>query len=239
MNTYRTEGAVAGVKDESRKNAPAGAVRRKLTIYATAAVFPAVLAGGWYYPLLGYFILLCMVAALGMAAKSGRKWCGTLCPRGNFYDLALKPLSPRKKIPAVFRRAPLRAGVLAFLLFMMASQIILRWPDPYSIGKFFVVLLTVTSAVGVVLGLLYQERTWCYICPMGTMSKWIGGAKKPVALESASCKSCKLCQKACPMQLDPSSHKTGSNESAAVLEPDCLKCESCVAACPKKALSLN
>jgi len=207
--------------------------KRRLRQFSLAILFIAVLAGGWVYPWLGYFIPLCMLAGIGIAVRRGRKWCGTFCPRGAFYDALVKPFSPGKKIPALFKGLPMRIGVLAFLMGMLTFQIITRWPDPVSIGRFFVMLLTVTTAVGLLLAFAYRERTWCYVCPIGTLSKWVGGSKRPVKIEASACVNCKLCTKACPVEIRPSEYR----KEGAVLDPDCLKCNTCVSTCPKKALA--
>jgi polyferredoxin len=219
----KTDGASATV---SRR-------RKKIRQLLLSAVFMGVIIGGWFFPVLGYFIPVCMVAGIAIGVSKGRKWCGTLCPRGAFYDALVKPISPGKRIPDVFKRLPLRIAVLSFLMAMLTYQIIVRWPDPVSIGRFFVMLLTITTGVGLVLAKLFQERTWCYVCPIGTLTKWTGGERHQVQV-APSCVDCKLCAKACPMQISPNTFK----EHGAVKDADCVKCSSCVTACPKKALSL-
>ena len=100
-----------------------------------------------------------------------------VCPRGSFYDVLGKMISPGRRIPAFIRQRPARVGLLAFLMAFLTFQIVIRWPDFVSIGRFFVILLTVTTSAGVVLALLFHQRTWCYLCPIGTMQKWVGEVK--------------------------------------------------------------
>jgi len=207
---------------------------RKVKQIIMGTVFLILLAGGWFFPLIGYFIPLCMIAGVGMASVKGRKWCNWYCPRGSFADSYMKAISPEKKIPDWLRSLPVRIGVLAFLMGMLAVQITRLWPDPYAIGRFFMMLLTITTTVGIILAVVFQQRSWCYICPIGSMSNWVGKNRDQLAIDKEACVSCKLCGKTCPMQLTPYEMKENGEMS---FRGDCLKCGLCVAACPKEALS--
>ncbi len=202
-----------------------------------AGVFLIVLIGGWFYPLLGYFIPLCMLLGIGIGVFKGRKWCDWFCPRGSFFDILIKPVSSKKEIPKFFKGLPFRIGMLSFLMLMMTIQIIKRWPDPYKIGMFFVILLTVTTIVGIILALIFHQRTWCYFCPIGSMANWVGRWRYPLRLNSNLCTECELCYKICPIQVAPFKFKKTGLET--VRDGDCLKCGLCVSSCPKAALKLN
>ena len=117
-------------------------------------IFLMLLPFGWFYPLIGYFIPLCMLAGIGIASLKGRKWCNWICPRGSFSDSYMKMISPERKIPNFFRSLPLRIGVIIFLMSMLTYQIVRLWPDPYAIGKLFMTLLTFTTVVGIILAII-------------------------------------------------------------------------------------
>lgn len=202
-----------------------------------ALTFPIILLGGWKYPLLGYFIPLCMMLGIGVSLWRGRKWCDWYCPRGSFFDTLIKLISPNREIPRFFKGLPLRIGFLSFLMLMMTVQIIKRWPDLYKIGMFFVILLTVTTILGIILALIFPPRTWCCFCPIGSMANWVGRWKYPLKINSELCTDCKLCYKVCPIQVAPYTFK--SEGIRPVKDGDCLKCNLCVTACPKKALILG
>jgi len=197
-------------------------------------LFLGLLVAGWFYSLIGYFIPLCMVAGVGLAAVRGRKWCNWMCPRGSFADTYMKAISPGKKMPDWLRQTPVRAAVLAFLMAMLTFQIVRLWPDPYAIGRFFVILLTVTSIVGVFLTIFLHQRAWCSICPIGSLSNWVGRNRYQLKMDKEACIECGLCAKTCPMQLAPQEMKEGKTMP---FRGDCLKCGLCVKGCPKEALS--
>ena len=223
------------VDRQARKALAARALKvRRLKQTFLGTGFLILLGAGWLYPLIGYFIPACMVLGVGLAAFRGRSWCDWLCPRGSFEDALVARISRQRRIPEVLRRTPVRVGVLTLLMGLLSFQIIRLWPDPWAIGGAFILLLTITTAVGVVLGVIYQQRTWCYLCPIGTMSNWVGKNRRPLILAPEHCLECSLCAKNCPMQLAPVALK---DQPAMAHRGDCLKCRLCVTACPSAALT--
>jgi len=211
------------------------AKKRMMTQFFMGIVFIAILIGGWRYPLLGFFIPLCMLSGLGIGLYRGRKWCDWYCPRGSFYDAWMKPLSIRKKIPLLFKDMRFRAGALVLLMLMMAVNVAVRWPHADRIGRFFILMLISTTLLGVILAVLFHQRSWCTVCPIGTVIHLIGKRKYPLYIDSKECIVCKACEKVCPTQISP--YRFKKEDRQAVLDGDCLKCNLCVAVCPKNALS--
>lgn len=204
-------------------------MKRKTMQLISSIIFILLLFTGLIYPLLGFFVIVCMVGAMGIALFRGRKWCD-FCPRGSFWDYFIKPISRNKKIPSLFTNWYTRIIVMILLMGIFTIQIIARWPDPYSIGFFFMIFLIVTTLIGLVLSILIQQRTWCRFCPIGSIGNVIGRGKYPLKINKKLCTDCGICAKVCPMQLNPARHKSIVNE------PDCLKCGLCVNSCPQKAL---
>jgi ferredoxin-type protein NapH len=209
--------------------------KKAMRQFPMAIVFLVVAVAGWFYPLLGFFIPLCMVLGIGIGLFRGRKWCDWYCPRGSFYDTLIKPVSARKKIPRLLKNMNFRLGVLLLLLAIMAWNLALRWPDPNGVGKFFVIMLTATTILGVILAVAFHQRSWCCICPVGTFINLIGKARKRLLVDSESCTECKVCYRACPIQIKPYAFKARGLQI--VNDGDCLKCGTCIAACPDRALS--
>lgn len=193
-----------------------------------------LLIGGWFYPPLGYFLLFCMVMAMGIGVIKGRNWCDWMCPRGSFWDQYLGRFSRKVEVPGFFRSTPFRMLWLGILMTMLIVNLTPVWGDYYKMGRPFVMILTVTTAVGLVLGILYHHRIWCMFCPMGTMANWLGRGKMPLTV-SSSCTQCGTCEQVCRMQINPGLYR----EAGVVQHGDCLKCFYCVEKCPKQALSFN
>ena len=208
--------------------------KRRIKQLLMALIFLAILIEGWFFPWLGFFIPLCMLLGLGVGFYKGRKWCDWLCPRGSFYDCLMKPLSLKREIPKILKSIPFRIAILGLLMIIMAVNLILRWPSVNKIGMFFVIILTVTTTLGIILAFIFHPRTWCSFCPIGTIVNLVGRNKYPLKINSDLCVECKLCSKVCPIQIRPYLFKGEGTQI--VRDGDCLKCNLCIATCPKKAL---
>jgi len=170
---------------------------------------------------------------MALCVIKGCKWCDWYCPRGSFYDSFLKRFSRNVSVPTLFRHPLFWAGWLALLMYMVISKLIPVWGDPYLMGKPFVLILTVTTGVGLVLGSVYQYRIWCMFCPMGTMANLLGRGKQQVTIDEEICTDCETCAGVCRMQTKPYAYK----EAGLVGHGDCLKCQQCVENCPTGALT--
>lgn len=198
-------------------------------------LFVVIVILGWFYPLLGYFIPFCMLLGISIALRKGRKWCDWYCPRGSFYDGLISAISPKKQMPAIFRKMYFRVTMLAVLMTLMMVNLIVRWPDPLKMGMVFVVMLTVTTTLGIILALVFHQRSWCMVCPIGTLTNIVGMNKAMLKIDSNLCIECKLCAKVCPVQIKPYLYKKEGMQP--MKDSDCLKCGLCVAVCPAKALN--
>jgi len=190
------------------------------------------IAFGWKWPMLGFTVPVAMVVGIGGSFLRGRYVCGNICPRGSFYDTLFRLIGGSRPVPSFLTSMRFRWGVLAILMSLMALQIAQNPGDPLHWGRVFWLVCLVTTAVGVALGLYYRPRTWCSFCPVGTMANAIGGDKDQLVI-GASCKSCGVCEKSCPMDFSIVGHKA----EGVLPNRDCLKCSSCVASCKVGALS--
>ncbi len=126
---------------------------------------------GWFYPIIGILAVICMLAPVIYGfIKGGRVWCGSFCPRGSFLAKLIEPLSRKGKIPKVLASPAFRYGLLTFLFFNLGWGVIKAWGNFAMIGKVFVQLILVTTLFAITIGIKYQPRTWCTVCPMGTLS---------------------------------------------------------------------
>lgn len=194
-------------------------------------ILAAYLALGYFYPAVGLLAIICMIAPVITAPFKGRQWCGNYCPRGSLYDGIIAKLSPHKPIPSFLRTTTFRTFMLILIMSVFSLQMYFAWGNINAMGFVFLRIIFFTTVVGIAMGVIYHERTWCSFCPMGTMAGWFSGRNNPLTI-APTCKGCQLCDKTCPMQLHPSSGKP----SGLFYHKDCLKCSRCVEKCPIGAL---
>lgn len=183
---------------------------------------------------IGILALICMVAPLIVSTFKGRYWCGNLCPRGNFYDNILSKFSNKKPVPKFLKSIFFRTLIVIFMFAMFGIGIKNNWGNPAGIGMVFYRIIAITTAIGIIMSLFYNQRTWCHFCPMGSLSALISHLRKgkTIVLEvSSSCVSCNLCSKKCPMGISPVSYK-----GDLLSNPDCIQCSKCVISCPKGSI---
>jgi polyferredoxin len=186
---------------------------------------------------IGMVAIICMIAPIIVSIFRGRYWCGNLCPRGNFYDNVVSRFSNKRPVPRFLKSTYFRVFVVLFMFTMFGLGIKKNWGNPAGIGMVFYRIIVITTIIGVVLSLLYNSRTWCHFCPMGSMAAFISYLKKgnKRVLEVAStCVNCKICAKKCPMGISAYEYK-----GDVLSHPDCIQCAKCVIACPKKSIGYD
>lgn len=177
--------------------------------------------------------VICMVAPILVSIFRGRFWCGNLCPRGSFYDHVVSKFSNHKKVPKFLKSGLFRAFMVVFMMSMFSLGIYKNWGDLYGIGMVFYRIIVITTIVGIILSFVYNHRTWCNFCPMGTIASVISRISKSnhnMQISSA-CVSCKVCEKKCPLGIVPYEYK-----EKILSHPDCISCGKCMAVCPKHAI---
>lgn len=180
--------------------------------------------------------IVCMVAPIIVSIFRGRFWCGNLCPRGNFYDNVVSKFSGKRKVPKLLKSNYFRILLIIFMLSMFILGVKRNWGNLYGIGMVFYRIIVVTTIIGIFLSLVYNHRTWCHFCPMGTIASFISKLRKnkKVLQVSSNCVSCKLCEKKCSLGIVPYEYKNDL-----LSHPDCIQCGKCVMTCPKKAIGYD
>jgi polyferredoxin len=194
-------------------------------------ILPIVAIGGWFIPQLGWWVPVCMLAPITIAAFHGRKWCGWYCPRGAFFDYILGSMPKRHTPPAWMRGRAFRTGVLILLMGLMTAQLTIAWPDPLAMARVFVLLLGVTTLVGIGLAWVFGARAWCTVCPAGTLAHWVARDRRPLRVVE-NCRDCRACEKVCAMRLSP-------HRDSDAVKRDCVKCARCIDRCPVNALAFE
>ncbi|MGD9020130.1 MAG: 4Fe-4S binding protein [Desulfuromonadales bacterium] len=194
-------------------------------------VMVTVIALGWKYPVLGFIVPVAMSAGIIGGFLKGRWVCGNACPRGSFIDTWFSLISGEREMPGILKNTKFR---WLFLSVLMGFMIIRIAQDPTEFDHWGIVfwqMCSITTIAAVGLGIRYSARSWCAICPVGTMAGTAGKDKYSLQV-SASCKGCRLCENRCPMQLEIAKYRH-SGQSA---ERDCLKCSACMNACPQQGV---
>lgn len=209
-------------------------IERNLHSVLWAILWIFAFIGLFVYPIIGLLALVCMIAPVVFSAFKGRHWCGWYCPRGSFYDHIISKISPKRKIPDFLRIPWFRTIVFVGLMSLMTYQLATSDGSLESIGFIFLRLVVVTTIIGIILGVFIHQRTWCTICPMGSLAALLAHGKQPLTISDA-CVSCKACTKTCPMQIQINEYK----EESKINNRDCLKCLRCVERCPKNAVGVE
>lgn len=188
---------------------------------------------GWKWPLVGFVVPVVMMMGVVGGVFSGRYVCGNLCPRGAFFDRLMPYVSRQAQIPRFMRNMALRWALFGALMGFMVWRISLDGANIYHWGSVFWLMCTITTGVGVVLAVLFHQRGWCSICPIGTAANALGGGKGQLEINSAACRECRVCEKACPIAIPIVVHKP----SGVLADRDCVRCDECIARCPARALA--
>ncbi|HHU50484.1 MAG TPA: 4Fe-4S binding protein [Firmicutes bacterium] len=131
---------------------------------------------GLFYPAVGLVAILCMLAPLVVAIFRGRRWCAFYCPRGGFLEQLVSRFSLRQKYPALFKTVWFKWLIVVGLLSGFAIQLMMAENTLVAMGAVFVRMVLITTLAAFGLGITFIPRTWCGICPMGTLAAYIGRA---------------------------------------------------------------
>ena len=138
---------------------------------------PLVVIGGFFYPMLGYLVLLAILFMLVLSIFKARYWCWNFCPRGSFLDLGLSKVSRNKAIPRIFTKEWFRWSVFALIMGLFAFRLITAGGSIRAIGLIFVIMCLTSTIIAIILGIATKHRAWCMICPMGLLQEKIGKIK--------------------------------------------------------------
>jgi polyferredoxin len=204
---------------------------RRLRQWALAPIVIVTIGFGWRHPWLGFTVPAAMILGIAGGLRRGRYVCGNLCPRGSFFDRLIAPLAARRGIPSLLRAMPLRWGVFTLLMGFMGWRLAANPADPGHWGLVFWSMCAITTIAGVGLALIFNPRSWCAVCPVGTLSNVLGGGRHQLSI-APSCRECGKCEQSCTFDLPILRHKG----AGVVQERDCLQCSACAESCPQGAL---
>ena len=141
-------------------------------------LLPLIVIGGLFYPLLGYLVVAMMAVLLTLSFFKKRYWCWHLCPRGAFLDIVMAKASRERPNPRVFSRQWFRWLVFIVFILFLILRILRTGGNIIAVGAVFVGMCLITTVISIILAVTTRHRSWCSICPMGTLQDKIGQIRK-------------------------------------------------------------
>lgn len=141
----------------------------KKTQFIMVWLLPLIVIGGLFYPLLGYLVVVMMAILLTLSLFKGRYWCAQLCPRGSFLDIILSKLSRNKPLPKIFTKQWFRWVIFVLFMSFLLFRLKASGGNLVAIGAVFVGICVLSTIIAIILGIVTKHRSWCVICPMGTL----------------------------------------------------------------------
>jgi polyferredoxin len=179
------------------------------------------------------------IAKIFGPAVFGRGFCGWACWSAMVFDLL-----PWKKSKGRLRYF----GVVRYLhlAVVIAIVLVLFFTFDYSVKtgtwaslKWFAVGNAVYFIAGIGLAWgLADNRSFCkYLCPIPPIQKLFSRfSMLKFRVDPAKCHECRLCEKACPMDIKILAYK---NAGGRIKSTECIACNACANACLSNAISAN
>jgi ferredoxin-type protein NapH len=185
---------------------------------------------------------------LAVTLVVGKGWCSYACFFGGIEEgmAAIPKRAKIRKLDPRLRYVPW-AVLLAMVLLSLAifEPAYCMWLCPFKAVSEYVaarntmglvqngIFVVLFAALVIVLPLLTKKRTQCaWFCPFGAFQSIFNKISIfTVKIDQTRCKSCVLCQNACP-NLSLSKESIARGEALM----SCMKCGACVDVCPRQAV---
>lgn len=129
----------------------------------------AVALGGYFAPVIGLIVPAMMMLALVLNAKSRRLFCSQVCPNGRTYSVTLPGISRKYNLPRYLAEPGIRRILCAFMFFCVINLLARSGGGLEQIGRVFWGIYLLATGLGFAFGAAYKPRSWCVVCPMGTL----------------------------------------------------------------------
>lgn len=157
-----------------------------------------------------------------------RAFCGWACPRAAFLERILSKVSLNKPVPKWMNYY--WVSVLVFVVLISRVSYVGYTKGLLAAGF----LLCIVPTIGALLVGWYSPKSWCSICPTGTLLKTLDKVVGNFKVTKGECNSCGVCDKACPMTVESSKVPIYSSIDA----PNCTQCGICAGSCPMGTIEL-
>ncbi|MBP8081927.1 MAG: 4Fe-4S binding protein [Spirochaetes bacterium] len=212
---------------------------------------PVVSFGGFFFPKLGLILFPMFLIIMISGFIRGRFWCGNLCPRGAFLDIAARKISPNKKISSIFRSKIIRFSALTAMFSVFGLNIFKAFSVYGSadfadkLGMAGVMMCAATTVIALILSVFIHSRTWCSFCPMGSVQRHLHQLKTFISKRKKfdkhvsivlhqNCTNCKICSRVCPAGIDVAGLVQDGKNS--IEHKECIKCGKCADVCRKNII---
>ncbi len=127
----------------------------------------------------GIGALICMILPLVQSLRgNGKIHCSHYCPRGSLFGKFLSKISFRNSLPRFMQTILFRNIMLGTMITLMTVSIMHDHSSLAAIGFILFRFVVATSIAGILLGIFYQPRSWCQVCPMGHLSGVVAQIKR-------------------------------------------------------------
>ncbi len=112
--------------------------------------------------------LVCMILPITIALLGkGRKHCSHFCPRGSFLGRIISLISVNGKMPRFMTSKIFKNIILIFMFTMFGFNLYKAGFDHLKIASVIFKMMSASFSVSILMGIVFQPRSWCKICPMG------------------------------------------------------------------------
>ncbi len=133
------------------------------------AIMIAFLTLGIFDFRFGVLGFACMGAPMYHALRGrGKVHCAKYCPRGSLLGRLLENVSMQNKLPKFMTKKNFKHGLLAVMLIVFSISMYHAGWNFYKIAFSMFRFMTMSLAIGIIMGIVFKPRSWCTVCPMGT-----------------------------------------------------------------------
>jgi polyferredoxin len=142
-----------------------------MTKYLALAFTIAVIGLSLLWPVVGLAVPALVILAVVTNAFKHNWFCSNACPRAKILGGFFRRISRNRPTPPSLYTGQMRMVLCGALLFCSISQVSRYWKDLPRLGLFFWAVCVVSLAFAIVFALLYRPRSWCALCPVGTLQR--------------------------------------------------------------------
>lgn len=135
------------------------------------AVSALVIGASVFWPWVGLAVPVLVVVAVVTNFWKPKVFCRSVCPRAGLLTGFVTPFSRFRPLPARLSSPAVRQGACGLLMVCAVGQTARLWEQWQALGWFFWAICVGTLVLAILLGVFYKPRSWCAVCPVGTLQQ--------------------------------------------------------------------